>query len=429
MGKGKKKTDADQAAAKQRKIAAKKKATLKKQQGKKASRKERKAAKTKGGASTLSGGAGANQAVAKRKAAAAGAPTKKARRRFLIFGKRKDSGSQPARSRIAQAAQPLQERRKRLVGARETTMRDLGGLMLEMYKRNRFREELLLDKCEEILAIEVEIAHIDQRLFQLSPPNPSGQRPIGRCECGSPIMPGQNFCASCGRSLVTLTQTRACTRCAAGLRAGDAFCSVCGTPAPDILDAIAPPAMASTQPPGTRTGPGGITTPAMPVPPPPPELAGNVRTVSSDSAPKSPPPNPPASTGKADVVALEVKLPFAPPTLTDEPSVDAESPAVDDANPPSTDKAFGAEDHESQVVAKALDDLPELVLEPSTPPARRSSDATTRRREARAKAKLRKQKEREKEENRKRLAKAARQKAKAKAKAKKEQGQEDGKKS
>ncbi|MCW2956084.1 MAG: hypothetical protein JWO69_953 [Thermoleophilia bacterium] len=115
--------------------------------------------------------------------------------------------------------------------------------MLEMYKRNRFREELLLDKCEEVLAVEVEIAHVDQRLFQLAPPNAAGMRPIGRCECGAPIHPGQNFCGVCGRSFTTLTQSRTCVRCGAGLRSGDQFCATCGTEAPDVLQALeaAPP--------------------------------------------------------------------------------------------------------------------------------------------------------------------------------------------
>lgn len=163
-----------------------------------------------------------------------------------LAGRRKGKGkpkgkrgtAMSSRDRVQSAAAPLHDRRRRLVSARETTLRDLGGLMLEMYKRNRFREELLLDKCEEVLAIEVEIAHVDQRLFQLAPPNAAGMRPIGRCECGAPIHPGQNFCGVCGRSFSTLTQPRTCTKCGAGLRPGDQFCATCGHEAPDALQAI-----------------------------------------------------------------------------------------------------------------------------------------------------------------------------------------------
>jgi hypothetical protein len=152
--------------------------------------------------------------------------------------KRRKGAVASPRERIQSAAAPLHDRRRRLVSARETTLRDLGGLMLEMYKRNRFREELLLDKCEEVLAIEVEIAHVDQRLFQLAPPNAAGMRPIGRCECGAPIHPGQNFCGVCGRPFSTLTQPRACARCGSGLRAGDQYCAKCGREAPDALQSI-----------------------------------------------------------------------------------------------------------------------------------------------------------------------------------------------
>lgn len=148
--------------------------------------------------------------------------------------RRRKRGAGPSTGPAATTG-PLQDRRRRLVSAREATLRDLGGLMLEMYKRNRFREELLLDKCEEVLAIEVEIAHVDQRLFQLAPTTASGQRPIGRCECSAPILPGQNFCAVCGRAFATLTQSRSCVSCGSGLRTADAFCATCGTAAPDLL--------------------------------------------------------------------------------------------------------------------------------------------------------------------------------------------------
>ncbi|MCW2926209.1 MAG: hypothetical protein JWM86_177 [Thermoleophilia bacterium] len=155
-----------------------------------------------------------------------------------IPGRKRKGTAVSQKERVQSAAAPLHDRRRRLVGARESTLRDLGGLMLEMYKRNRFREELLLDKCEEVLAIEVEIAHVDQRLFQLAPPNAAGMRPIGRCDCGAPIHPGQNFCGVCGRSFATMTQSRSCTRCGAGLRPGDQFCATCGTEAPDALQTI-----------------------------------------------------------------------------------------------------------------------------------------------------------------------------------------------
>ncbi|MBC7643981.1 MAG: zinc ribbon domain-containing protein [Thermoleophilia bacterium] len=182
---------------------------------------------TKAGAATRA--AQSRSVEAQRQQRGSSAPAKRGKK-----GAAKRGGERSGSSSAASAQH--HERRKRLVAARESTLRDLGGLMLEMYKRNRFREELLLDKCEEVLAIEVEIAHVDQRLFQLAPPTGSGQRPIGRCECGVPILPGQNFCGVCGRSFGTLTQARNCAACGTGLRAADAYCPTCGTSSPSLLD-------------------------------------------------------------------------------------------------------------------------------------------------------------------------------------------------
>jgi hypothetical protein len=213
-----------------------------------------------------------------------GPPGKKSGR----FKKGEVARTTKPKDKVSGAAAPLHDRRRRLVSAREATLRDLGGLMLEMYKRNRFREELLLDKCEEVLAIEVEIAHIDQRLFQLAPPNAAGMRPIGRCECGAPIHPGQNFCGVCGRSFATLTQSRNCDRCGSGLRPGDAFCSTCGNQAPDVLEAIEAPVGARQS---TSTTPSFDALPAdaassadtVVVPPPP------ITDIGPDSSATSPP--------------------------------------------------------------------------------------------------------------------------------------------
>lgn len=213
-----------------------------------------------------------------------------------VPGRRKRKGAPASpRERVAAAAAPLHDRRRRLVGARETTLRDLGGLMLEMYKRNRFREELLLDKCEEVLAIEVEIAHVDQRLFQLAPPNAAGMRPIGRCECGAPIHPGQNFCGVCGRSFATLTQPRSCARCGAGLRPGDQFCASCGNEAPDALQTI-------------EAGPGG-TLPAAQI----------------DAASV-------ASKAVAETVVIDAPVADAPPPLEDVPAPAAAAAAAAEAD-------------------------------------------------------------------------------------------------
>jgi hypothetical protein len=255
-------------------------------------------------------------------------------------GRRKRKGAVASpRERIQSAAAPLHDRRRRLVGARETTLRDLGGLMLEMYKRNRFREELLLDKCEEVLAIEVEIAHVDQRLFQLAPPNAAGMRPIGRCECGAPIHPGQNFCGVCGRSFATLTQSRTCARCGSGLRPGDQYCATCGSEAPDALQTIE----ASSSPGGLGAAPPldaatiatnavaetVIIEPAASTPAPPP-LDGD------PAAPSSPTAGAPAELPVDLPPPVDLASPIAEPAPAAEPAstpVDLPPPAAGASSP------------------------------------------------------------------------------------------------
>ncbi len=223
---------------------------------------------------------------------------------------------------------PLQDRRRRLVSAREATLRDLGGLMLEMYKRNRFREELLLDKCEEVLAIEVEIAHVDQRLFQLAPATASGQRPIGRCECSAPIMPGQNFCAVCGRAFATLTQPRTCGTCGSGLRTADAFCATCGSAAPDMLAPVDVP-IATIDAPSTDAGPGDtmVSQPGLTVSPTDVPVSTTPSSAGESSAPATSTSSTSASGGAPDATedtdagSDELKfsirtVPVEPPTVS-----------------------------------------------------------------------------------------------------------------
>lgn len=289
--------------------------------------------------------------------------------RSRLPGKRRRKGAPSPKERIASAAAPLHDRRRRLVGAREATLRDLGGLMLEMYKRNRFREELLLDKCEEVLAIEVEIAHVDQRLFQLAPPNAAGMRAIGRCECDAPIHPGQNFCGVCGRSFATLTQGRSCARCGSGLRPGDHYCATCGSEAPDALQTIE----AAPASPGMATPPiidaASIATNAVaetvvieappidPSPPPAAAPAGNQPPGTETPAPATAPPAPePARPAPAEPAPVAQPFPAAE-------SAPAEAPPAGERFD-WTASAPGAAD---VAMDAALDALPPSPTDPSTP--------------------------------------------------------------
>ena len=88
----------------------------------------------------------------------------------------------------------LKRERRSLVTLREQRLRDLGGLLLEMYRHSTFREELLSERCADLVAIETRLAEIESALT-------TPRRHAPRCTCGTPILPGARFCAGCGRQL------------------------------------------------------------------------------------------------------------------------------------------------------------------------------------------------------------------------------------
>ena len=132
----------------------------------------------------------------------------------------------------APAASDLRrERRALLLLLREDRLRELGGLTLEMYRRDHFNESLIVERCAELVAIEARASEIDALL--------QGARGLRRrgaaiCACGAPILIGARFCPSCGRNLIdersgrrggTVTQ---CPRCGETVAAGQEYCLACG---------------------------------------------------------------------------------------------------------------------------------------------------------------------------------------------------------
>jgi len=91
----------------------------------------------------------------------------------------------------------LRRERRGLLQLREARLRDLGGLMLEMYRRDQFRQDLLVDRCTELATIEDRLGEID--LLLAAAVSRGRTRPAARCECGAPIFWGSKFCAQCGR--------------------------------------------------------------------------------------------------------------------------------------------------------------------------------------------------------------------------------------
>lgn len=78
-----------------------------------------------------------------------------------------------------------------LVKAREDALRDVGGLLVEMYRRGGFRDDLLAERAAVIVGIDARLAEIQELLHT--------RRNVPRCACGAPILRGSRFCPSCGR--------------------------------------------------------------------------------------------------------------------------------------------------------------------------------------------------------------------------------------
>jgi hypothetical protein len=87
----------------------------------------------------------------------------------------------------------LRRERRALIRAREGELRDLGGLLVEMYRRGGFRDDLLAERAATVVGIDARLAEIDDLLQH--------RGHAVRCECGAPVLRGSHFCPNCGRSL------------------------------------------------------------------------------------------------------------------------------------------------------------------------------------------------------------------------------------
>jgi hypothetical protein len=91
------------------------------------------------------------------------------------------------------AAGVLRRERRMLLKARERALLDVGGLLVEMYRRGSFRNDLLSERAAVIVGIDARLAEIEGLLHV--------RRGVPRCECGAPILRGSRFCPNCGRDL------------------------------------------------------------------------------------------------------------------------------------------------------------------------------------------------------------------------------------
>jgi hypothetical protein len=110
--------------------------------------------------------------------------------------KQSENGDAESPEYVVPPSRELRRERKALLLVREERLRDLGGLALEMYKRDRFNAGLFVERCAELVAIEARVQEIDALL--------DGTVHLRReggtvCVCGAPLLLGARYCATCGR--------------------------------------------------------------------------------------------------------------------------------------------------------------------------------------------------------------------------------------
>ena len=100
----------------------------------------------------------------------------------------------------------LRRERRALLAARETRIRDLGGLAVEMYRYGSGRSgSLSEERCAELVGIDARLADIEALLGRGSPPESAHCRAAARAS----LRPVAQFCSNCGRTVEEGGQGRA----------------------------------------------------------------------------------------------------------------------------------------------------------------------------------------------------------------------------
>jgi Double zinc ribbon len=176
--------------------------------------------------------------------------------RFRRTGERAAPSAGPAGPPRRSLPHPglLRRERRALLRVREERLRDLGGLILEMFRRDQFRQDLLVERCDELIALDERLQELDTLLAAAATARRAA--PAARCACGAPIVWGSHFCANCGRPVEASPPVVACVQCGNALAADAKFCAVCGKtvtseqqsqaasvePPPELLEALPAPA-------------------------------------------------------------------------------------------------------------------------------------------------------------------------------------------
>jgi hypothetical protein len=104
----------------------------------------------------------------------------------------------PRRRRYLPPASRLRRERRALLRYREERIHDLGGLLLEMYRQDQFRQDVVHEQAAEIVALEERVREVDRLLAARTG---RSDRSLRCSTCGTPLYPGARFCPSCGQAL------------------------------------------------------------------------------------------------------------------------------------------------------------------------------------------------------------------------------------
>ena len=104
----------------------------------------------------------------------------------------------PRRRRYLPPPSRLRRERRALLRYREQRIRDLGGLMLEMYRQDQFRQDVVHEQAGEIVALEERVREVDRLLAARAG---RSERSVRCSKCGTPLYDGARFCPSCGQAL------------------------------------------------------------------------------------------------------------------------------------------------------------------------------------------------------------------------------------
>jgi double zinc ribbon protein len=134
----------------------------------------------------------------------------------------------PAPSPVPSGPAEMRRERRALARRREVELRDVGGLTVEMVRRDRFNPDLLIARANEVLLLEQRIHELDSLLA--AEISVRGLRHVPHCKCGAPLPPGVHFCSHCGRPAASAPAIVACRHCGQPLPAEANFCPFCGNP-------------------------------------------------------------------------------------------------------------------------------------------------------------------------------------------------------